>query len=112
MTIGPEPRTRILWRSSRLGMEGHLRGASSPAVGWGRRASSPPKLAMNSSNRPRGSFGPRPARGGGGGRRGDQPAETGDELVEQAEGVVRPRAGLRVVLDAARRDVERPDALH
>src|SRR3954451_2044546 len=58
MTIGPEPSTRILWRSSRLGMR-----------------------------------------------------ERPDEVVEQAERVVRPRSGLGVVLHAAGRDVERPDAL-
>src|SRR3954469_24310000 len=34
-----------------------------------------------------------------------------DELVEQAERVVRPRARLRVVLHAAGRDVEQADAL-
>src|SRR5213596_2840623 len=57
MTIGPEPSTRILCRSSLRGME-------------------------------------RP-----------------DELVEQPEAVVRPRAGLGVVLHAARRHLERADAL-
>src|SRR3954470_13992638 len=58
MTIGPEPSTRILFRSSRLGTR-------------------------------------------------DGP----DELVEQAERVVRPRPRLRVVLDAAGGDVEQADAL-
>src|SRR5690242_3091407 len=57
MTIGPEPSTRILFRSSRRGTEGP------------------------------------------------------QELVEEAERVVRPRPGLRVVLDAARGDVEQADAL-
>src|SRR3954453_8537467 len=56
MTIGPEPRTRILFRSSRLGM-----------------------------------------------------LEPRDELVEEVEGVVRPRSRLRVVLDAAGGDVEQAD---
>src|SRR5215211_3933565 len=59
MTIGPEPRTRILARSSRLGM--------------GREAV--------------------------------------DELVEQAQRVVRAWPCLRVVLDAAGGDVEQPDTL-
>src|SRR3954465_14250592 len=59
MTIGPEPSTRILLRSSRLGM-----------------------------------------------------GEAVDELVEQPERVVRAGTGLGVVLDAARRHVEQPDALH
>src|ERR671921_169878 len=58
MTIGPEPRTRILWMSS-------LRGTR------------------------------------------DLP----HELVEQVHRVVRPRPGLRVVLDAAGGHVEQPDAL-
>src|SRR4051794_35637045 len=61
MTIGPEPRTRILCRSSRLGMRSH-----------------------------------------------DLP----DELVEQPERVVRPRARLGVVLHAAGRYVEQAQALH
>src|SRR5688572_22308814 len=61
MTIGPAPRTRILWMSSRLGngCAPHLR----------------------------------------------------DELVEQVQRVVRSRPRLRVVLDAAGRDVEQADAL-
>src|SRR3954471_18150999 len=58
MTIGPEPSTRILCRSS-------LRGT----------------------------------------------VELRDEVVEQAEAVVWPRAGLRVVLDAGGRDVEQPEPL-
>src|SRR3954463_4991943 len=33
------------------------------------------------------------------------------EVVEQPERVVRPRASLRVVLDAGRRDVEQPEPL-
>src|SRR4051812_40001568 len=33
----------------------------------------------------------------------------GDEVVEEADGVVRPRPRLRVVLDAAGRDPEPPD---
>src|SRR5215467_10456330 len=33
------------------------------------------------------------------------------ELVEEAEAVVRPRPGLRVILHAARRHLERADAL-
>src|SRR6478672_10768620 len=58
MTIGPEPSTRILWRS-------FLRGT----------------------------------------------VELPQELVEQAERVVGAGSGLGVVLHAARRDVEQPDAL-
>src|SRR5690349_21273819 len=57
MTIGPDPSTRILLRSS-------LRGIERP-----------------------------------------------DELVEEVEAVVRARAGLGVVLDAARGDVEQANAL-
>src|SRR4051794_10752348 len=58
MTIGPEPRIRILWRSSRRGT-------------------------------------------------GQLP----DEVVEEADRVVRAGPGLGVVLDAAGRDVEQADAL-
>src|SRR3954470_9311391 len=71
MTIGPEPRTRIFWRSSRLGTG-------------------------------------RPSRT----RRRPCPGERLEELVEEPERVVRAGAGLRVVLHAARRHVEEPDALH
>src|SRR3954449_4482467 len=59
MTIGPEPRIRILWRSSRRGT-------------------------------------------------GQLP----DEVVEEADRVGRAGPGLRVVLDAAGRDVEQADALY
>ena len=58
MTIGPEPRMRILWRSSRYAARTRLQ-----------------------------------------------------EPVEQVEGVVRPRAGLGVVLDGRARDVEQLEAL-
>src|SRR5688572_15259064 len=57
MTIGPEPRMRILWMSSRRG------------------------------------------------------TEASEELVEEVVGVVRPGAGLRVVLDRARGDVEQREPL-
>src|SRR4051795_5761136 len=72
MTIGPEPSTMILWRSSRLG------------------TGTPPRPGLDRVARLR---------------------EPPDELVEQAERVVRPRPRLWVVLHAARRHVERADAL-
>src|SRR5215217_7550538 len=80
MTIGPEPSTRILWRSSRLGIRsisaGHPDGVP---MGW-------------AGIRPGILYLP-------------------DELVEQPDRVVRARARLRVVLHAAGRHVEQPDAL-
>src|SRR5215217_8763075 len=78
MTIGPEPRTRILCRSSRLG------------------------TGVTSAGRPdRGLMvGPDIVSG-----------YLADELIEEAELVVRTRSGLGVILDAAGRDVEQANAL-
>src|SRR4051795_4928051 len=78
MTIGPEPSTRILWRSS-------LRGIGATSAGR------PDRVLRRTP--------------------GIAPGEVGEELVEQPERVVRPRAGLRVVLHAAGGDVEQADAL-